>query len=123
MPTTQAAVEEVFDQIVRWIHETPATTDIETSINDKLRLYGLYKHVTEGPCGSGDPPCSVFCFKAHVMYEAHAACRHLSTEQAMLKYVQLVASQPSWFGRKCQHYLQEQGLLDSGNNISHSEGA
>jgi acyl-CoA-binding protein len=122
MPT-QAAVEEVFDQIVRWIHETPAAPDIEISIKDKLRLYGLYKHVTEGPCGSGDPPCSVFDFKAHVMYEARAACRHLSTEQAMLDYVKLVASQPTWFGRKCQHYLQEQGLLESGNNNSHSEGA
>jgi acyl-CoA-binding protein len=104
---TQAAVKEAFDQIVRWIHETPATPDIETSINDKLRLYGLYKHVTGGPCGSGDAPCSVSDFKAHVMYAAHDACRHLSTEQAMLEYVQLVASQPTWFGRKCQHYLQE----------------
>jgi acyl-CoA-binding protein len=122
MPT-QTAVKEAFDQIVHWIHETPATPDIETSINDKLRLYGLYKHVTGGPCGSGDAPCSVFYFKAHVMCEAHAACRDLSTEQAMLEYVQLVALQPTRFGRKCQHYLQEQGLLESGNYISHREGA
>jgi acyl-CoA-binding protein len=118
----QAAIKEVFDQIVCWIHETPATPDIETSIHDKLRLYGLYKHVTEGPCGSGDPP-SVFYVKAHAMYEAHAACRHLSTEQAMLDYVQLVASQSTWFGQKCHHYLQEQGLLGVGNNISRGRGS
>jgi acyl-CoA-binding protein len=121
MPT-QTAVKDVFDQIIRWIHETPATPDIETSIHDKLHLYGLYKHVTEGTCGSGDPP-SIFYVKTHAMYEAHAACRHLSTEQAMLEYVQLVASQPTWFGRKCRRYLHEQGLLGVGNNISNGAGA
>jgi acyl-CoA-binding protein len=114
MPT-EAAVKEVFDQIVSWIHETAATPDIETPI-----LYGLYKHVAEGPCDSGDPP-SVFCVKMHAMYEAHAACRYLSTEQAMLEYVQLVASQPTWFGQKCHHYLQAQGLLGTGNNMSRGE--
>jgi acyl-CoA-binding protein len=107
---TQAAVKEVLDQIVSWIHEPLATPDIETPIHDKLRLYGLYKYVTEGPCGSGDPP-SFFFVKMHAMYEAHAACRYLSTEQAMLEYIQLVASQPTWFGQKCHHYLQAQGLL------------
>jgi len=44
-------LDKLFETMIKWIHETPSTTetDATTSISDKLRLYGLYKHIRNGP--------------------------------------------------------------------------
>ena len=55
-----------------------------------LKLYGLYKQCTAGDV-SGDRP-GMFDFKGGAKYDAWAGLKGTSTEEAMQKYVDLVAS-------------------------------
>jgi len=107
MEIPDSDLEEVFNTIVRWIRETPAG-EIQTDHSVKLRLYGLYKHITEGPCQ--DHLLHSLSPETYAKYQAYAACRMLSRRNAMIEYIHLVAAQDTWFGKKCQNYLQEHNL-------------
>jgi acyl-CoA-binding protein len=94
-------MDSTFDQVVTLIRETPATVEPDTwSSKDKLRLYGLFKHVTEGACTGSDSP-SFLRPQAYTKYQAWLSCQHLSKDEAMRDYVLLAASQDSSLGRKC----------------------
>lgn len=58
------------------------------SNEELLQLYALYKQATEGDV-SGDKP-DAFDFKALFKYEAWAAVKGKSKEQAMQDYISLV---------------------------------
>ena len=58
------------------------------SNEELLQLYALYKQATEGDV-SGDKP-GAFDFKALFKYEAWAAVKGKSKEQAMQDYISLV---------------------------------
>jgi acyl-CoA-binding protein len=100
-------VESSYQRIVKWIRETPEGPDASASWTVKLRLYGLYKHITAGPLPDDAQPPSVFRFDARAKHEAYAACRSLSRVEAMREYVELVAAEPTQFGQKVKHFLEE----------------
>lgn len=43
-------LQALFDEVVALIRDTPVTTDLAVSNEDKLRMYGLYKQATVGSC-------------------------------------------------------------------------
>lgn len=63
----------------------------EKPSNDTLlQLYSLYKQASEGDVNI-DPPSNPFDFVAKAKYEAWAALKGKSTDEAMQSYVDLVA--------------------------------
>jgi len=55
-----------------------------------LQLYSLYKQASEGDVNI-DPPANPFDFVAKAKYEAWAALKGKSTDEAMNSYIELVA--------------------------------
>ena len=63
----------------------------EKPSNDTLlQLYSLYKQASEGDVDI-DPPSNPFDFVAKAKYEAWAALKGKTTDEAMQSYVDLVA--------------------------------
>lgn len=63
----------------------------EKPSNDTLlQLYSLYKQASEGDVNI-DPPSNPFDFVAKAKFEAWAALKGKSTDEAMQSYVDLVA--------------------------------
>lgn len=54
-----------------------------------LQLYSLYKQASEGDVNT-DPPSNPFDFVAKAKYEAWAALKGKTNEQAMTDYVSLI---------------------------------
>ena len=100
-------LRELFDEVVTLVRDTPVTSDLVVSNEDKLRMYGLYKQVTEGACpeGTGPPPLWQPTYRAK--YESWMSYRHLDANEAMVKYVQVAARQNHWLGCKCRDLLQD----------------
>jgi len=64
------------------------------SDKDKLRLYGLYKQATEGPCSTSKP---FFDFKGRAKWDAWKAVGDLSAEEAMTQYADILTEVvPDW---------------------------
>ena len=57
--------------------------------NELLDLYALYKQATSGDVTGGRP--GMLDFKGRAKHDAWAAQRGVTTEQAMQRYVELVA--------------------------------
>lgn len=105
-------IENIFHCIVQWIHDTPVTPEVRTSVQDKLRLYGLYKRACGGPYPEDsehvNPLASLNPFQAaatKAKHDAYASCRNMTKRQAMQQYIHLVARQPTWFGRQCKDLI------------------
>jgi acyl-CoA-binding protein len=91
-----------FEEVVTLVREKPVTAERDTTSNEeKLRLYGLYKHVTEGTCPGNSGSPSRLRPQLYAKYQAWLSCQHLSKDQAMKDYVLLAASQDNLLGRKC----------------------
>jgi acyl-CoA-binding protein len=90
-----------FEQVVTLVREKPVTAERDTSNEDKLRLYGLFKHVTEGACPGKSGSPSKLRPVMYAKYQAYLSCQHLSKDQAMKDYILLAASQDNSLGRKC----------------------
>jgi dTDP-4-amino-4,6-dideoxygalactose transaminase/acyl-CoA-binding protein/nucleoside-diphosphate-sugar epimerase len=89
-------LEELFETVVILVRETPESSfEHPTSTAEKVELYGLYKHVREGPCDGHDLP-SVFYAVARAKYQAWRACESLTAQEAMMEYIQLAASKDHW---------------------------
>ena len=54
--SSDASLETLFETVAQRVRQP---NDNATSDSSKLQLYGLYKHVREGPC-SGENPSSLF---------------------------------------------------------------
>jgi diazepam-binding inhibitor (GABA receptor modulator, acyl-CoA-binding protein) len=107
-----SSLQNLFDHVVNLVRETPATSEMILSNEDKLRLYGLYKHATVGDCSSsGISPPYKWNIVARAKYDAWNSYRDLDREEAMIRYIRLVSSQNHWLGKKCHELLlkYEQG--------------
>jgi acyl-CoA-binding protein len=108
-----SSLQETFEKVATLIRETPVTADLDTwSTAGKLRIYGLYKHVTTGPCSGTDSP-SVLRWTAYSKYQAWLKCKQLSKDEAMSEYVELAASQDNWLGAKCTELWKEYNCNDA----------
>eukprot|EP00980_Cylindrotheca_fusiformis_P005022 scaffold1062_cov130-Cylindrotheca_fusiformis.AAC.28 len=98
-------MEKVFQIAAGLVRETESDADSQPASNDeKLRLYGLYKHVVDGPCpADGLPP--MYQVVARAKYQAWEGCRGLSEQEAMEGYVDLLASRSDRLGSRCQELL------------------
>jgi acyl-CoA-binding protein len=100
------SLQELFDDIVALIRDTPVTPELQISDADKLSMYGLYKQATVGPCDDTTAP-SRFQLVARAKYQAWLDCQNMTKRQAMLEYVQLASSHDHWLGTKCREKLLE----------------
>ena len=99
-------LEDLFQRVAALIRETPVTKELRTvSTDDKLRLYGLYKHATMGPCETPAP--SMLAVEAYAKHNAWKACTSMTRKYAMLEYVKIASTQPHWLGAKCKALLEE----------------
>jgi len=91
----------VFDNAAKLVREADLvlTTDI------KLTLYGLYKHVTSGPCHGQAPP--IFAAERMAKHKAWIACLHMTEEEAMRAYIDLAASVDNSPDQCLKQLLQE----------------
>ena len=97
-------LESLFERVAKLVREERS---LEETPNDiKLKLYGLYKHVVDGPC-PGDRPPSFFHVVARSKYQAWDACRFYTPDTAMLEYVKTLASRDDRLGEQCQTLLQD----------------
>lgn len=77
-----------------------------TSSNEtKLNLYGLYKRCTVGRAGENSTEPARWNVVAHRKYMAWKECDHLPKEDAMLTYVETVASLDGQVGEQCRSLL------------------
>lgn len=106
---TNNSLQQLFEDVVALIRDTPVTPELQISDSDKLQMYGLYKQATVGPCSGKEEP-SRFQLVARTKYHAWLDCRELTKQQAMLKYVQLASSHEHWLGRACREKLTEWNL-------------
>lgn len=79
-------LEKRFKKAVWLIRNGPPQAN--TSNDQKLKYYGLYKQATEGDV-KGDQPWAVQ-FEARAKWDAWAALKGMSKEEAMEKYIQLI---------------------------------
>ncbi len=94
----------LFDLVARLVREPPVP-GVHTSNDEKLRLYGLYKHVTDGPCSGKESP-SVFHAAARSKYQAWLDCQDLSFEHAISAYIQLIFLREDALGQQCQALVE-----------------
>jgi dTDP-4-amino-4,6-dideoxygalactose transaminase/nucleoside-diphosphate-sugar epimerase/acyl-CoA-binding protein len=111
------SLHELFETVVILARETPESFEHPTSTAEKVHLYGLYKHVREGPCDGHDVP-SVFYAIARAKYQAWQACESLTAPEAMMEYVQLVASKDHW---KTKELLEEYQREPADSNSTNEE--
>jgi diazepam-binding inhibitor (GABA receptor modulating acyl-CoA-binding protein) len=80
---------ELKEQFEKAIAESKTLSE-KPSNDTLLQLYSLYKQASEGDVNI-DPPSNPFDFVAKAKYEAWAALKGKSTDEAMQSYVDLVA--------------------------------
>jgi len=83
------ALEENFQKAVEYARDPTKGGAWGMSSDQKLAIYGCYKQVTEGPC-QGERP-SMFSIQARSKYDAWVAAGSLSKEEAMKKYISIIA--------------------------------
>jgi diazepam-binding inhibitor (GABA receptor modulating acyl-CoA-binding protein) len=79
-------LELKFKKAVHLIRHGPPKAN--TSTDEKLKFYSLFKQATEGDV-KGDQPWAVQ-FEARAKWDAWAKLRGMSKEEAMRKYIELV---------------------------------
>ena len=113
-------LEETFTTVLSLIREAPSSSGEEpTSTQDRLRLYGLFKHIRQGPCdGRSSPPFHQTVARAK--YHAWKSVTHYTRDQAMMEYMQIMASQNHSVGRQVKQLLEESCQLTSAPSPSPS---
>ncbi|GMS98428.1 hypothetical protein PENTCL1PPCAC_20603, partial [Pristionchus entomophagus] len=79
------SMEAKFQAAVDIIQKLPKSGPLQTSTDDKLRFYSLFKQATVGAVNIGRP--GVFSPIERVKWDAWEAVRDLSNEEAMRQYV------------------------------------
>ncbi|KAJ3692993.1 hypothetical protein LUZ60_012088 [Juncus effusus] len=89
-------LDEEFSAASAFIATMAATSDSARVSNDvQLKLYGLYKIATEGPCTTNQP--SALNFTARAKWNAWQKLGAMPTEEAMQQYISLVNEMfPTW---------------------------
>mmetsp|Transcript_25030 Transcript_25030/g.40615 ORF Transcript_25030/g.40615 Transcript_25030/m.40615 type:complete len:931 (-) Transcript_25030:270-3062(-) len=94
MEGADEGLERVFEASIRFLNNA-ANSGFKTSHADRLRLYGYYKRIAEGPCIKREPPNNDLI--ALTKWRAWRLTSALSVEKAMRGYVQIVDSvAPGW---------------------------
>ena len=116
-----ASLQQLFKEIVALVRETPVTSELQISDAVKLQMYGLYKQATVGPCDEDEAP-SRFQLVARAKYHAWLDCRDMTTDEAMMSYVELASSHKHWLGEKCREKLIEwkQASCDASDDTEES---
>eukprot|EP00547_Thalassionema_nitzschioides_P011168 CAMPEP_0194262984 /NCGR_PEP_ID=MMETSP0158-20130606/46816_1 /TAXON_ID=33649 /ORGANISM="Thalassionema nitzschioides, Strain L26-B" /LENGTH=2209 /DNA_ID=CAMNT_0039003149 /DNA_START=70 /DNA_END=6701 /DNA_ORIENTATION=- len=109
--TRISSLEDLFHRVSTLVRETPATAELQVSNDDKLRLYGSYKHVTCGPCKTHPP--SILQPIERAKHLAWKSNNEQSKHDSMLIYVQVAAEQNNWVGRECKNMLLEWSKYDA----------
>ena len=78
--------QEAFEKAVKESKELTKRPDNETL----LRLYSLYKQVTEGDMDGDTPLPGAFDFVAKAKYDAWLKLKGISHEDAMKQYIDLI---------------------------------
>jgi alkyldihydroxyacetonephosphate synthase len=117
MPTRaneNQSLPELFDSVVQLIRETPTPDDSahQLSTGNKLRLYGLYKHIEASAASDNSDKTavdeeaapSIFRVEAYAKYQAVKACTGLSREEAMREYISLLSAQENSLGEICRDW-------------------
>jgi perosamine synthetase len=90
--TNKSSIEEqwksLFDTVCATIVQQQQPGSAALSNQQRLQLYGRYKHITVGPCQTDSP--GWWQPVAHAKHEAWRAVRHLTTTQACIEYIRLV---------------------------------
>jgi dTDP-4-amino-4,6-dideoxygalactose transaminase/nucleoside-diphosphate-sugar epimerase/acyl-CoA-binding protein/1-acyl-sn-glycerol-3-phosphate acyltransferase len=110
-------MEELFATVAALVRDTPplvATND------EKLQLYGLYKHIVDGPC-PGDTLPSIFQAVARAKYLAWEECQCYSKQEAMREYIRLMTAREDDLGARCQELWQNFKMQKSGNQGEESK--
>ena len=84
--------------------------NLELSNATKLRLYGLYKHVTLGPCPDQIPP--LFATEARAKYQAWLSCKCMTEREAISAYIELAASKNSGFQQLLREFHDSHDKTD-----------
>jgi acyl-CoA-binding protein len=100
-------LQDLFDEVVALIRDTPVTTDLAVSNEDKLRMYGLYKQATAGSCPVETVPPPMWQPRSRAKYESWVSYRQVDSAEAMLNYVRVAARQNHWLGHKCFDLLKK----------------
>jgi alkyldihydroxyacetonephosphate synthase len=115
--TTDSAseLEELFCRVATLVRQFPPHSKnersdasiIDPSNDEKLRLYGLYKFVQDGPCGSCQqnnevPPIWQPVSRAKYMAWKEWSTRLSSREEAMTKYIETSASRQDQLGKEAR---------------------
>lgn len=79
---------ELKEQFLAAAAESKSLSD-RPSNDTLLQLYSLYKQASEGDVNT-DPPSNPFDFVAKAKYEAWAALKGKTNEQAMTDYISLI---------------------------------
>lgn len=111
-------MEELFQTVAALVREN-VDDSVPASNDEKLRLYGLYKHTVEGPC-PGDTLPPIYQVVARAKYQAWESCRAYNKQEAMEEYVKLLASRNDMLGSRCQELL-ENIFKQDGKDISVQE--
>jgi alkyldihydroxyacetonephosphate synthase len=99
-------VRHLFDQVTKMVRDTTPERFVAMSDQDKLRLYGLYKHVQEGPCPDVAAP-SLFHVAARSKFHSWERCKALTRTEAMIEYVEVVSERDNIAWNRCRELIDE----------------
>lgn len=77
-----------FDAAVEYVRSLPKDGPVQLDNAGKLKVYGLYKQATEGDV-TGSQPWAVQ-IEARAKWDAWAACKGMSAEDAKAAYVKTI---------------------------------
>ncbi len=101
------SINAIFQSVTSMVHSSSPPLPLSDDI--KLQLYGLYKRSTIGTTTDQsqlDPP-SRWNIVAYRKYQAWSECDHLTLEDSMTTYVELVSTLDCDLGRECQRLLED----------------
>ena len=133
-------LDRVYQKILTLINETPSSSrsssssssssddnnDNDISNDDKLKLYGLYKHIKDGPCCDGSSRPSIFYPVARAKYYAWESYQDYTINQAKKEYIHHIITchnqqgqKPSniSFGKQCLQIVQEAYATIGGGGV------
>ena len=111
--TRSCLIKDAFDRVVKSIrNEDKLSSSNPFSDETKLSLYGLYKQATAGrliPDDNGQPKPPLWNIVALRKYNAWMQCGDMSEDEAMLKYMKVIAGQGGDTAMLCSDLLQKLG--------------
>lgn len=89
---------EKFNKAVEFVRKPPSGNPIQSSNDDKLKMYSFFKQATVGPCAQhgGEQPWAVN-MEARAKWDAWNNLGGMSSEEAQQEYIKVLDSiVPNW---------------------------